>query len=1071
MATLNFTNELYKQLDFQTGQGYYEVNNTPNKFNLTQESHFNIAKQLDAEAIFFIEDYPTVLFFDLGSDLSLDEDDVEEKIRQLHLDVWNTGQIPLFFVALLGELRVYNTYQKPVRDSELWKADDFWLAQIKAITQSNGLNQFISKFSRSSVETGNLFEVENKAFRHENRVDQWLLRNLRLLRQKLEGKNRNKRLHIHALIGRSIFIRYLECREVLVEEYFKEIGPYNCYMDVLTNKEDTYQKLFPKLNADFNGDLFPLSPTEPNVIESDDLLLLRDFLRGRSMEGQPDLLFWAYKFDLIPIELISKIYEEFYHEHNDTDDKGTHYTSTNLVEFVLSECLPPARLDTNPRILDPACGSGIFLVEAFKRLVRHECRKQGLIKTTELPRRLLIDLLTTRIYGFDNNPSAIQIAAFSLYLAYLDFQEPCDIRQNKRLPKLVYDETNLNDCGWNLFAIDAFSPTLNEKEELEKRVKSKKQYKGRIDDVRFILHSILPIKDSKFDIIIGNPPWGKAEADNQIATNWCKVFRYPVGDKELSQCFIWRTQRLLKLRGEIGLLVSTGILFKSDQQNKVQDKTKSRFRQKWLIENRVRAVYNFAHVRKNFFRKQKKGAISPFAAVFFTPAKKSELVDHRVLYVTLKRKALIENLQVIVFDRTDIHKVRQVEFYTKDWLWKTYMWGNFQDANFINELEILYQPLYEYLGRYAKFSGQGFSDNRGRYHTQKLGVKYELPKNSFHQNKPFSELRVPVDINPRPISVARDTNNTYKGERFIIKRGVKKMEPKFGDFQARLAHVPFAFTDDFIGIRIDPLNEQQRYVLLGLVLSSLGKYYHFLTCSMWGLWHHKVYAKEHLNLPIHFPSKDSDLESEIIQAVKNIVEPSNSIDHNLTLFSPDRPNWQTLQDELDNTIFKLYELSDAQCDLVRDLCQVTLEYFYESTNAQALKPPTIEQLETYRDTFLGFWQERLKPKGKGLISRIYAPHHGLLVGMAFELVDIDDVIHHAPITDSAEWQRWYRRLSKTLRQEYHSGIYIDSVVKYLSGSSMFLIKRAERRLWTKSQAHQDAHELLTEIFKLEWQRG
>ena len=75
------------------------------------------------------------------------------------------------------------------------------------------------------------------------------------------------------------------------------------------------------------------------------------------------------------------------------------------------------------------------------------------------------------------------------------------------------------------------------------------------------------------------------------------------------------------------------------------------------------------------------------------------------------------------------------------------------------------------------------------------------------------------------------------------------------------------------------------------------------------------------------------------------------------------------------------------------------------------------------------------------------------------------------ITDNSQWQHWSKHLAKTLRKEYQQRIFIDREIKELSDSSICLIKRAERRLWTKSQARQDAQELLTEVFKLEWRKS
>ena len=83
------------------------------------------------------------------------------------------------------------------------------------------------------------------------------------------------------------------------------------------------------------------------------------------------MFFFAYRFEIIPIELISSIYEAFYNAEKGTDqNQEAHYTPIELVEYLLSKALPRDILEKNPSILDPACGSGIFLVEAFRRIVR-----------------------------------------------------------------------------------------------------------------------------------------------------------------------------------------------------------------------------------------------------------------------------------------------------------------------------------------------------------------------------------------------------------------------------------------------------------------------------------------------------------------------------------------------------------------------------------------------------------------------------------------------------------------------------------------------------------------------------
>lgn len=78
--------------------------------------------------------------------------------------------------------------------------------------------------------------------------------------------------------------------------------------------------------------------------------------------------FWPYDFSCIPIELISGIYDTFLSDETRLE-YGTYNTPLALVDFMIEETLPLAKTNPEMRILDPACGSGVFLVRAYQRLI------------------------------------------------------------------------------------------------------------------------------------------------------------------------------------------------------------------------------------------------------------------------------------------------------------------------------------------------------------------------------------------------------------------------------------------------------------------------------------------------------------------------------------------------------------------------------------------------------------------------------------------------------------------------------------------------------------------------------
>jgi type I restriction-modification system DNA methylase subunit len=104
-------------------------------------------------------------------------------------------------------------------------------------------------------------------------------------------------------------------------------------------------------------------------------------------------------------------------------DSGTFYTPPSLVELILNEKLPiqKDKTDYNIKTLDPSCGSGIFLVQSFKRLVKRYENKHN-TKLNDFT--TLVKILKENIFGIEIETKSIKVAAFSLYLALLENLDP-----------------------------------------------------------------------------------------------------------------------------------------------------------------------------------------------------------------------------------------------------------------------------------------------------------------------------------------------------------------------------------------------------------------------------------------------------------------------------------------------------------------------------------------------------------------------------------------------------------------------------------------------------------------------
>ena len=1046
----------------------------------------SLANRIDADRIFFVKNDPVIVFFESDSN---DPD----QLRRIFLKAWSMARPQCLFIALPGELKVYSLNTTPARNENEWAK----LNPVALVQNIVDVAEKLQDYTRERIETGQVF-AEERFGKLDNRADKRLIQDLKAVRQALINNGLSVR-YTHSLIGRSIFIRYLEDRNIINGEYFREIANSNpswselltaplekpnltsdqsscLYCRVLDDKDFTYA-LFRRLARDFNGDLFSTGvDEEEESATSNHLQLLKRFLLGDVDPIQPTLFFWAYDFSIIPIELISSIYEEFYHLGS-KDDKGTHYTPSVLVEYVLSNLLTEGVLAENPRILDPACGSGIFLVETFRRIVRYKMKQ----KEASLSPGELRDILRNQIRGIEIDSEAIHIAAFSLYLALMHYQDPPAIQKNPRLPKLIADDsTAASEYDFEvLYNNNAFDLTETEREYIVEKLEAKPRFKGRAEHERLVNQSnTLPIDAHSCDIIVGNPPWGFVgrnavieirQAQDQ-ARRWCDIFDWSIGDSELSQAFIARSLKLLKPEGQAGMLVSSGVFFK-------QHSNSIHFRQRWLGETKVSRVVNFAHVRHLYF-----SAVSPFAFVQFEATRPHPA--HRIQYWTARRTRRVSNTQSVVLGHTDLHRVNQTSLLNNDYLWKVYWWGGHQDAALIAALR-LEKPLSELAKERQWITGRGFQgqvrDESQNYPSEWLKTYREFSVADFSR---YGSITYNL-LKDAPDTVHRKGNrDIYEGWRLLVKRGLAQAQGANGRIEARLEDQPYSFRNSVHGVRLHNTEDWERKILAGTIWSSIARYFFFMTASMWGFWHHELHLHEIMTLPIRFP-QNAELQARIVEIVE-------ALQHNgiADYFFDAQAQYETqrLENMLDAALFDLYELSDVERDLIWDMCEYGLDFLYRHDDGIAVSPvphypntrvgiltdierPRNEQrgLEGYLTAFLRIWNSELEPTGE-FQWRVVRPRHVPMIAVIFTTQNKDEVLDETGINlivDESEWEEVLRLCGDALQQEISRNIYIDGIVRAVTDTNIFIIKRDEMRLWTRSQARADAQATLLQAMQLQ----
>ena len=642
---------IFKSLDMDYSNGL--IDKSEESLTTFQSYFFSQAKEkLKIDAVYFLRDSDGIPKIPMIYFAAMDAYDAE-RIAELHRLAWNSGEAPLLFVVLPDQLLVYNNYEIPARRDTTGAFDNNigLFERIAEVSDLEVKRKKLQQFHRTQIETGEFWRVNKKRFNISTRVDTTLMSNLKAIRKTLlvhvkaraqSGlypplNDKDCSEIVHSLLGRSILIKYLEERidsnnnSVFPADFFGQFVPSaHQYADVLSDLSATYA-LFKELEKKFNGDIFPVSENETIYIQQSDLIELQQFLLGTSDLATQQLALWPlYSFNVIPIQLISSIYELFFHlaETDSDKDNGTYYTPYHLVELLMDEVLPWEGTYSEQRILDPACGSGIFLVEAYRRLVARWILSN---KSKQVQVNDLITILQDCIYGVDCNLEAVRVASFSLSLALCDFLEPRTIWNDLHFPPLIH---------YNLFNNDFFDRGCDFE---------------RID----------------YDIVIGNPPWESKLSSS--AKKYIKSKGITVGDKQIAQAFTFRAGDVCS-RGVICLLLpSKSFLFNRSEPTR-------RFRASFFSRFEVSVIINFSAFRWVLFEH----ATGPAVGIIYRPVRDSN--SDLVFYCTPKPLYTIEDRRHFLIEPNNICRIPRA-IIDDDLIWKIAMWGSPRDMDLIKLIQ------------------------------------------------------------------------------------------------------------------------------------------------------------------------------------------------------------------------------------------------------------------------------------------------------------------------------------------------------------------------------------------------
>jgi type I restriction-modification system DNA methylase subunit len=802
-------NGIFECLDINSCTGLATEDNMQSMSPFQRLFYTQVHEKIGIDAVYFLRDANGVAKIPLIYFSVIQKYDAKQ-VAELHRLSWNLGEAPLLFVVTPDEILIYNNYKAP--QSVDGRDLDPTVGIIETLSLADGLASqriTLQKYHRSLLECGEFWRQSKTRFNTQGRVDTTLMSNLRIMRRTLI-KQISKRCDesketitsvVHALLSRSIFVKYLEERKDSNGETVFPKGFYSNflasakeYTDVLNSKEATYS-LFSLLKEKFNGDTLQVTEVETKIITQKDLDELRTFILGDSELESKQLALWPlYSFDIIPIQLISSIYELFFHLSDEDDEKGTYYTPLHLVNLVMDEVYPWEGTYKNITFFDPSCGSGIFLVEAYRRLV---CRWMSQNDAHTITCDQLKFLLENSIFGVDINEEAIRVASFSLSLAMCDFLDPRSIWDKLSFPRLLEN---------NLITGDFF----DEDKSFNKR---------------------------KYDVIIGNPPWQSSVTGK--AKMYLKKSDRVIGDKQIAQAFSIKCSELCKQNGIICLLMpSKGLLFNRSDKSRT-------YRKNLFENNNVLAIINLSIYRKFLFDH----ASGPAAAIIYTP--RNEENYQPIVYCTPKPIYTVEDFRKFSVDPTDICRIPR-DIIDDDRIWKIAMWGAPRDLELIGKMQSTFAPMAFFIEENHMVTAEGFKRGNKKHLCDDFIGFPLVEARSFVPYYVESDDLSAVDFNDFEC-IVKNAREIFAAPHLIIKQSHKN-----GVFLSEVLDYDAVFNHSLLGIH----GEISKLKYLSVVIGSrVFSYYHILTNRKWLVERDELEAGDIWQTPIPCPNDEELAEA------------------------------------------------------------------------------------------------------------------------------------------------------------------------------------------------------------------
>jgi hypothetical protein len=513
---------------------------------------------------------------------------------QLRRYAWS-AKLPLSILSDFEEFAVYDCRIKPDKSDSATVARVFYCTYREF---GEKWDWIASIFSRDAVLKGSFdkYAEANKAKRGTAEVDDDILATIEGWRNDLAHNSalrnpdlspRELNFAVQRIIDRILFLRICEDRGI--EDYGRLLA--------LTNGPNIYPRLgelFHDADARYNSGLFHFKAEKDRNEPPDELTLHLD-IDDKLLGGLLKQLYYPespYEFTVLPADILGQVYEQFLGKvirltagHRAViEDKpevkkagGVYYTPTYIVDYIVDQTVGKLIENKTPKqaaklhILDPACGSGSFLINAYQKLLDWhrdwyaangpenfaKGRNAVLVQTTRGWKLTIAErkrILLNNIYGVDIDPQAVEVTKLSLLLKVLEGENEQTLQPFLRF----FHERALPDLGNNVKCGNSLiGPDFYQQKDLP-QMTAEERFKINVFDWDSEFPAIMKL--GGFDIVIGNPPYIRQESLSDFKEYFQGRYEAFNGVADIFVYFMEKGIKLLREGGRFSIIVSSSFL-------------------------------------------------------------------------------------------------------------------------------------------------------------------------------------------------------------------------------------------------------------------------------------------------------------------------------------------------------------------------------------------------------------------------------------------------------------------------------------------------------------------------------